>query len=445
MTLGIDIDNIDPRKIGIYGGGGGMVPESNNTSRYEALSELAIYVSGESDGQFNTSDYILFYAEGPDKWYYNEATERYYRPKNVYSEKNFYFIKIKNENGLRPASQSSVGSTQYTTTSFDDYNRFEEDQFNLLNESVGAQGSGRNWYGDPFNPVRERTYDDFSFPNIIASDSAKIKVRFAARGRTNSSLKTSVAGQTFSTSFTKVNWTDNESSYAKSNVLDETFSPSSSNISVNLSYPAVGDGTNIGWVDYIELNVRRQLKLEGEQLSFRDHKTLNFNTTNFEVSNVNNNTVVWDITDRQKPKKQNYTLNSSKLTFGGNTASELKEFVAFDPSGAFTSPEAVGQIENQNYHGIDNVDMVIVYHPDFEEATNKLIGHRQSYNGFTLQKVRIDRLFNEFSSGRQDASAMRDFAKMLYDRNPEKFKYLLLMGDGSFDYTEILQVKEKIT
>ncbi len=444
--LGIDIDNIDPRKIGIFGGGGGMVPEAIDEPRNKALTELGIYINGEGDGQFNSGDYILFYAEGPDKWYFNEATGAFQRPKNVYADKNYYFIKIKNENGLRPAPQASVNSTQYTSTSFDAYSRFEEDKFNLLNESVGAQGSGRDWYGDPFNPVRERTYSDFSFPNIITNEPASLKVRFAARGRTGSNLVVSATGQTFSTTVTKVNWTNNESTYARNTEINGTFNPSGSNVAVNISYPAVGDGTNIGWLDYIELNVRRQLKLNGEQLSFRDRKTLDYNATNFEVSGVNNSTLVWDISDRLKPKKQTFDLNGSMLNFGGNTENILKEFVAFDPSGSFTSPEAVGPVGNQNYHGIDNVDMVIVYHPDFEEATNKLIDHRQSFNGFTVEKVRIDLLFNEFSSGRQDASAIRDFAKMLYDRNSDKFKYLLLMGDGSFDFKDITgQGKNYIT
>ena len=142
----------------------------------------------------------------------------------------------------------------------------------LLNEATGSQGSGRDWYGDPFNPVRERTYNDFSFPNIITSEAATLRVRFAARGRTSSSMTASIAGQNFSTSFTQVNWTDNEASYARNKVLEGTFTPSGSNLSVNISYPAVGDGTNIGWIDYIELNVRRQLKMEGSQFAFRDQK-----------------------------------------------------------------------------------------------------------------------------------------------------------------------------
>ena len=50
----------------------------------------------------------------------------------------------------------------------------------------------------------------------------------------------------------------------------------------------------------------------------------------------------------------------------------------------------------------------------------------------------IDEVFNEFSSGKTDPSAIRDFARFLYKKYPE-FKYLVLFGDGSFDYRHIYE------
>jgi hypothetical protein len=436
--LGIDIDNINPQNIGIYGDGGGMLPEAVDEPRLTDIEEIPIFVQGENDGVFNTGDFILFYAGGADKWRYNSTTKKFSRPKNVYSDKNFYFIKIKSESGLRLSQQESIASTQYTSTSFDAYRRFEKDLFNLLNEAPGAQGSGRDWYGDPFNTLRERSYSEFSFPNIITSDSASINVKFAARGRINSNFFVNVAGNMFSSGIDKVpSWTNSESLYAVVSTLNKSFYPTGSNITVNVSYPSVGDGTNNGWLDYIEINARCQLKMTGDQLSFRDQRTLEHAATKFQVADVSGSAVVWDITDRLHPKRQSFALSGSVLSFGANTQETLKEFVVFNPGGAFPGPEAIGKVQNSNYHGLDNVDMVIIYHPDFEAATNSIRAHRQSFNGFTVEKVRLDLLFNEFSSGRQDASAIRDFAKMLYDRNSEKFKYLLLMGDGSFDHRDI--------
>ena len=54
-----------------------------------------------------------------------------------------------------------------------------------------------------------------------------------------------------------------------------------------------------------------------------------------------------------------------------------------------------------------------------------------------VEVVNPKQIFNEFSSGRQDVSAIRDFAKMLYEQeNP--LKYLLLFGDASYDPKERL-------
>jgi hypothetical protein len=42
-----------------------MLPEKNGDACPDDLLENAIVVVGESDGKFNTGDYILFYAVGP--------------------------------------------------------------------------------------------------------------------------------------------------------------------------------------------------------------------------------------------------------------------------------------------------------------------------------------------------------------------------------------------
>ena len=76
-----------------------------------------------------------------------------------------------------------------------------------------------------------------------------------------------------------------------------------------------------------------------------------------------------------------------------------------------------------------------MYHSDFEDAVNQLAAHRSEHSGMAVATVRIDQVFNEFSSGSQDPSAIRDLSKMLYERN-NRFKYLLLFGDGSFDYKD---------
>ena len=58
-------------------------------------------------------------------------------------------------------------------------------------------------------------------------------------------------------------------------------------------------------------------------------------------------------------------------------------------------------------------------------------------DGMDVVTVTTEQIYNEFSSGGQDITAIRDFMRMLYDRatnSEEEPKYLLLFGDASYDY-----------
>lgn len=99
--FGINLGNINPKKIKIFGNRGGTIPESNSQVRTDDLEELSIYISGEDDQKFDNNDYILFYAEGADIWQYNEINNSFNFDKNIYDDLNYYYIKIDNQDGIR--------------------------------------------------------------------------------------------------------------------------------------------------------------------------------------------------------------------------------------------------------------------------------------------------------------------------------------------------------
>ena len=452
--LGINIDNIDPRKIQLFGNGGGMLPEKLSTFRYDDLEENAIKIVGEDDGSFDASDYILFYGEGANEQVFDSIDNVFRYVKNVYDDNTYYFIKIADENGLRISSQASVSNTNYTTTSFDAFKYYHEDQTNLLYAFQSAQGSGRQWFGDIFSAVRDRSYNNiFSFPNIISDEGNKVKMKiaFAARNSLSSTYTAKVNGQSFTKNIPNVLTGNVEAPYARIGLIEESFVASSSNLDVNITYPIVGNGTNTGWLDYIEMNARRQLSLVSSQLLFQDIQSIGLgNITQFKVAGANGNTTIWDISDPLKPKQQNASLDNSQLSFGVAT-DVLKYFVAFNDDANLLTATAVGAVDNQNIHSIEDVDFVILYHPDFESAATQLAEHRTNHSNMNVAAVRINQLYNEFASGAKDITAIRDFAKMVYDRSVEtnpsnpRFKYLLLMGDGSFDYKNILDLETNQT
>jgi hypothetical protein len=52
----------------------------------------------------------------------------------------------------------------------------------------------------------------------------------------------------------------------------------------------------------------------------------------------------------------------------------------------------------------------------------------------SVRLVTTQQIYNEFSSGKQDLSAIRDYLKMLFDRDSSTMKNVLLFGDCSYDY-----------
>ena len=160
--------------------------------------------------------------------------------------------------------------------------------------------------------------------------------RFGGRSTGTSTFSVQVGNQQFtSDGMSSVNMTNGESTYARVGGLFETFTPQGNSFDVTLTYNASGEYE--GYVDYLTMNVRRQLIFTGSQMSFRDKNTLAHASSTFSLSNPNGATI-WDITDRQNPVFQ----ENSNGTFGTETTT-LKEFVAFNGSANLLSAEAVAR------------------------------------------------------------------------------------------------------
>jgi hypothetical protein len=163
--LGINPDNIDPRKIKVYGHGGEMLAEGNAIFRHDDLPENAIEVVGENDGVFNTSDYVLFYANGPHSIIQDEANKRFTHKINIYNNDSYYFINVQGANGKRVVPQSvSAPANQSTTTA----NYFE--YYNAEELNLGR--SGKEWWSVDYSDLPGKSLTkSFSFntPNALAT------------------------------------------------------------------------------------------------------------------------------------------------------------------------------------------------------------------------------------------------------------------------------------
>ncbi|MFP4470890.1 MAG: type IX secretion system sortase PorU [Bacteroidales bacterium] len=431
--MGIDMSGLKSSDICLYGNGGGMLPESNEAFRYDDLQERAIQVFDGGDNSFDEGDYFIFYATGADIWKYEPMLFRFSHKKNIYSDYAYYFITTDKGPGKRVQNLTPGGETpNYVSTTFNDYAFHELEELNLI-------GSGREWYGELFD--LQTSYDfSFNFPNLHAASSHYFKARVVAKAELSSAYLATVDDSTFTIAVDRT-LDDPEGEYAKAVVKENRFLASGDDIDVNLQYNKSTNSAQ-GWLDYIELNVVRKSIFTGGQMSFRDVSAKGSSKiAEFNLSNVNQDVTVWEVSDPLNAQKIQATYSGSTLKYV-LPSPNVREFVAFDGS-SFLTAEFVEQVPNQNLHGLGTIDYVIVSHPDFLDQAVRLRDFHSAQSGLRTVVVTPQQVYNEFSSGAQDITAIKDLMRMLYERGGESNgpKYLLLFGDASYDFKNRIEIQ----
>lgn len=117
---------------------------------------------------------------------------------------------------------------------------------------------------------------------------------------------------------------------------------------------------------------------------------------------------------------------------------ECHRAVAFDASATFPTPIVEGNVSATNFHAVSTPEMLIISTPAMMKQANDLADLHRRYQGMDVMVVDHNELFNEFSYGSRHPMAYRRFVKMLYDRNPERLRYLLFIGPAHFDQRGLL-------
>lgn len=423
-SMGINVGNLNPKTIKIYGNGGKMLPENNSEFRYDDLHEMPITVVGEEDGVFNTSDYILFYGDSPDEWKWNEDKDMYLFLRNLYSRHTCYFLTYGGNNGRRFEYQKTpTGEEVASVSTFVDYQAIEPSLYHLTK-------SGRQWFGDRFDTQTRYDYT-FSFPDIVTTQDISIAYAVAARA-TASSLFTITSNDYEKTHSFRAVGSSLSSSYAFESSAYTTVTPINSNLTVTMRY-SKPNSSAMAWMRFLYVNVHRQLKYNGGTLFFRyPTSTLNEEIAEFNITGSSKNFSLYNITDPAEPKLVKYTTSGNTSKFKDFTI-DNQEYVCFDGTDTKTVTY-IGKVANQNIHGLEIADMVIVYYRDFYNAADKLHNFHVN-NGLKVHNICIDDIYNEFSSGMQDVCAIRDMMRYWYKNSDENNcpKYLLLVGDASYD------------
>ena len=436
-VLGINVSNLDANTIKLYGFNGGLLPQQNSAPWYSDPPEIPMHSSGTADGSFDVGDYLLFFAQSPHKAILKKNGELDYE-KNLYSDTAYYFLTFGGEQArlIETIENLSSGSASATINTFNDYITHEVDETNIL-------FSGREWYGERFGSSGGVTSKNFNYTVEGIRNSIGVYTRLIGQSESPTSfdilLDQQVLGQVAIDSIPSV------TSYSDFSRVRYTFrgteqfgdffriGQASNNLQLTFRFNVGTASSSRAYIDYFILGFERNLRLYGNQTRFRSVKSAG-NSLTYEVGipTGNQEVVVWDITDPAVPKVQSFQKSAGSLTFTAAADSLVNEYIIFEGND-FPTPAYYGSVSNQNIKGKANVEGVVITVPEFLSEATRLASFHEMHDGLAVAVVTTRQIYNEFSSGRQDITAIRNYLKYLWE-NGNRLKYALLMGDASFDY-----------
>lgn len=411
----------DINTVKVFGHGGTVLNEVLNNSQPNDLTQIPT---------LTTHDKIIFYAHGAVKTTVNSYSTKPYHTitVNPYSQYGYYFITDSDKFSSLNVSEAIPSNNKNVTvvsTSYD-YLIHNNELFSFLN-------SGKTFYGEN---LFEKSKFDFSLPNHVNETDITAYLAIGAATSSATPLYASIneAPLTLATNSLKKLTSNKE---FEVNTTSATALGLLANDNYTLSITFDSNTVNKARLDYFSVTYQKENIFHQDSTQMRLLFAYPEYDNSIMISNVDSDIVVWDVTNNHPINQQHLTNINGKVAFTPTCNANWESYVAFKPAKQLKRVHVEGIIENQNLHGMSTPHMVIIFPKNFKTQAEKIAEIHRTYDKLDVLTIEESLIFNEFSSGAKDATAYRLFLKMLYDRDPQKLKYLLLLGCGSYDNRQL--------
>ncbi len=440
QAAGLDVNSVDPRTFHMTSQG----------------RDVAINVIGESDGQFDPGDYVLFYGQKlrgdiiasqhitesnywmtyPNGWHpqFNATmVERY-------TDENVYWLTAGGSPGPRMTTRNGTpgGSApvidHYTAT--------------VHAEQVAL------WRSTTFTGEDSFFWDSFVASVVTTTRTYTVALSAVVTNNVTATVRGDVVGNSFNFSagpdhrtqfymnamaspFEDSVWDSNapvRHSFHGPVPQTELVSGTNQLKVVVIPQPAVPNDNIL--FDWFEVSYARRFEAQNDRLFFWGDQS---GPRRYAVSNLATNAVtIFDVSNPFLPQQ---VLSSSVTSAGGAyTASfEINSStpVTYYLSGAdaLQSAKRVERYVPPDLSGAANgADYLIITHRSFYTAVQPLANYRAS-RGLRVKVIDIDDLYNQFNYGIYHPIAIKDFlAYAVANWQPPAPAYVLLVGDGHWNF-----------
>lgn len=294
-------------------------------------------------------------------------------------------------------------------------------------------GTGQMMVGEDFNYTRSRQFQ-FTMPDRADGTPVSVTCGFVAKAAASSTIAMAVNGESMPvTTSDRIDPATDIEHFGNRVITTKVASMGSGdNVTVKLTYQSAATVT-LANLDYLNVTYQRRAAMpQSGQLDF-----FLTNGTGALGGASASTTHVWDVTDPLL-----ITAVPADVTGGWRSHyTGVRHYAAWSENAALPAPERVaGDVPCQDLHGMDTPEMVIITHPAFMRASQRLARMHTDdpVNPLKVAVVTTDQVLHEFGSGAFDPRAIRYFLKMLYDRSnasgsDTRLRYALIMGKGTFD------------
>ncbi len=408
-NAGVNVGALDPRTIRVFHAGGRPLPNSNATA-HDSLTEMAITVFGESDGNFGDQDFVMFYANGGDFNTWGDNTPGFIR--HPYSDRNVYYLTFGGEFAA-PAKRMSVvegvnPNAVDTVTQYTDYIHFEEDA--LLSSSGGDVFDYYNWYWGLAGDITLF----LNLPQPVAQSVNRFTIK--------------TTRPTFSLRLNNIE-------LARDSSNGNVHSYTSDRFTTGLNQIAIDYPFNDGYTDDVFVGLQRALVLPaGGELMFTG--TGNGNLRAYKITGQFTTPYLLDIGDLYDQNLLLPLSSPNQVVFSDWVLSgEAAPYVVVNAA-ALRTPLSLVTTQIDDIKSASNgADLIVITHDNFYSSAQEYAAYRQTRDNLRVRTVKISDVYAQFSGGRLDPVAIRDFLRhAYYNWSGAQPSYCLLVGDGVYDF-----------
>jgi hypothetical protein len=425
--------SINPRTVKIYGNGGAETPLSQMAPYIDDLLENAVLIyDGGTIGYLDAEDYMIFFGRSIRSWNYTALNKSFNHLQNRFARENIYWLTYGGSDAKMMSSSPSLtdaGPLQPATVIA---KVFRED------EKVNVNSSGVEWLGDAFTPSGQMVYRH-SLPGLDVTQPITYKITVGARSYDNSYF--SVYEHDGLLGNVNIPRTGGDYPPYFNSVINTSKVPNFSDGETRLRFTYTVSGSRgIGYLDWYEVYYYRFLQAENDVFMFHAPDTSEI--IEYRVSGLSGgNILVFDISKFDSVFQiSGPRISMDTCTFQtAHVTGRLRSFYVVGQNG-FKSVGTLTSASNQNLHGDPyEADCIIISHSDFLSAAQRLKEFREGQSEpLKTLVVNTDQIYNEFGGGLFTPAAIRNYLRYVYLNWSKTPRYVLLLGDGDYDYKRII-------